>query len=173
MHFSLLLSLLYILPCSASPLPHAVTSFYLQRIREAGEMLPPLRAGTSRRVTDADVRRRQMQRRLMATLSLEQASEQASASDWRGGHRARFPPPSSTLTKKAVSLLQKSSGRLLSASVYRGVCSVCVGGAGGEGGDAQRLGCAQPSITEADYFLLSIKDRLISGSPLKGIIQLM
>lgn len=36
-----LLLLLYILPCSASSLPHAVTSFYLRPIWEAGEMLPP------------------------------------------------------------------------------------------------------------------------------------
>lgn len=35
----------------------------------------PLRAATGRRVTGADVRRRQTRRRLMATLSLERASE--------------------------------------------------------------------------------------------------
>lgn len=34
----------------------------------------PLRAATGRRVTGADVRRRQTRRRLMATLSLERAS---------------------------------------------------------------------------------------------------
>lgn len=44
--------------------------------------------------------------------------------------------------------------------------------AGGKG-DTQRLGFAQPSIMAADYFLLSIKDRLISGFPWKVIVQLM
>lgn len=85
----------------------------------------PLRAGTSRRVTDADVRRRQMQRRLMATLSLERVSKRVLQTD---GEATELPSLLPTLTKKAVSLLLKSSGRLLSASVYRGVCSVCVGG---------------------------------------------
>lgn len=128
-------------------------------------MLPPLRAGTGRRVTDADVKLRQMQRRLMAALSLERASERVLQTD---GEATELPPPSHPDKKIAVSLLQKSSGRLLSASVC-----VCVRGCAGGESDAQRLGSAQPSIMEADYFLFSTKDRLISGSPLKGIILLM
>lgn len=60
----------------------------------------PLRAATSRRVTGADVRRRQTRRRLMATLSLERASERAPQTDREA---TELPPPHAPPNKKKLS----------------------------------------------------------------------
>lgn len=128
----------------------------------------PLREGYGRRVTDADVKLGQTRRRLMATLSLERV--RVLQTDKEATEPPSHLPPSTPPTKK---ICQLPSEILPETVVSQCVQSVgAVWGAGGEG-DAHRLGCAQPSIMKADYFLLSIKERLISGSPLKGIIQQM
>lgn len=116
-----------------------------------GRCYPP-RAGSSWRVTDGNVRRRQTWRRLTAAYS----SAPPPQTNWEAC--ATEPRPLPKKKKEAVSLLRNLLG-----DCCQPLCTEEWGGVT----ECQRLRSVQPCITEADYFLLTMKARVNLWFPIK------